>query len=147
VGYVVLIYKANSQDMERIYEDFQLVRPTIFSTTPRFWNVLYNHYKAGVKLLEDDPELQQDSAKFAKKEEELLRSIEGLLGGRLQSISSGGAATSPAILEFMHRCFSSCRVSNGYVVYLFPLQLTMLDMDPQRHRAFFQIGLLHTIPL
>lgn len=109
-----LLSLTTDQDMERIFEDFQLIRPTIFSSTPRFWNVLYNQYKTGLKQLEEDPELQNNPLKFAQKEEELLKSLEASLGGRLQSVSSGGAATSPAILEFMHRCFSNCRVSNGY---------------------------------
>ncbi len=87
--------------MEFVFEDIALVRPTVLISTPRLYNVLYNEYQ---RCMTNAPD----------QEKQVLEKIRGMLGGRLQSITTGGAPTSTPVLNFLHKCFPKCNITNGY---------------------------------
>ena len=102
----------HSGPVSDIFATLQLVRPTTFSSTPRLWIELYQQYRDALsrKLaanLSDEPTIHE-TLKM-----ECLKSLRGVLGGRTQSIGTGGAATAAEVLQFMRDCFQ-CGVVDGY---------------------------------
>lgn len=107
-------------EMENIFEDIKIIRPTIIVSTPRLWNMLFSEYQ---KFLEDyKKKFQQQEGSveqvsegdFVKKvEEKALSDFSPILGGRLQMIVTGGASTSEAVKSFLKKCFH-CHINDGY---------------------------------
>ena len=130
--------------VHQLFEDFALVRPTIISSTPRFWNLVYNQYlnvryqeyKLYLKsiselrdrvqegqdnvtaltpqelvsvLVEDDVSNATKCIDSLHVPEEVhkmaIKKISSVLGGRQRLVSTGGAPTAPAVMEFLEECF------------------------------------------
>lgn len=64
--------------MNTIYEDFSLVRPTQVTSTPRFWNKLYEEYKEALSA-----ELSQGLS-FDEADKKALMQLQHILGDRLK---------------------------------------------------------------
>ena len=94
-----------------LLETFQLVRPTVFSSTPRLWNSLHAQYCDNLAVacagVTDKRQLEEIEA----SELEIFRAK---LGGRLSTIGTGGAKTSATVLRWMNACFWNATVSDGY---------------------------------
>ncbi|KAL9644932.1 hypothetical protein ABK040_004426 [Willaertia magna] len=90
-------------DMEKIFDDFRLIQPITLSTTPRFYNMLYAEYQKYVKKRESEN----------LPEPYLMSEFKNILGGRMTSIVTGGASTSPDVINWLRQCFK-IPVYNGY---------------------------------
>ncbi|EFC43692.1 predicted protein, partial [Naegleria gruberi] len=91
--------------MDKILEDFQLIQPVTLSTTPRFYNTLLAEYQSRLK--------RNASSSEPVSEFLILNNFKNILGGRITSIVTGGAATSPEVIKFLRDCFK-VPVFNGY---------------------------------
>lgn len=80
-----------------LFDEFQLIRPTLMVAVPRFWNVLFTEFQKMLavyraKLPKRDP----------KKIESCVKAyFANLLGGNLYVIATGGAPTSKAVYNWM----------------------------------------------
>ncbi|EFC37790.1 predicted protein [Naegleria gruberi] len=95
----------NCGEMDKVFDDYQSIQPVTESNTPRFYNILYAEYQR-LKVLEGD-------SLTPEKEEEIMQKVRNMLGGRIKSLVTGGASTSPQVVEFLKECFK-CNVYNGY---------------------------------
>jgi fatty acid CoA ligase FadD9 len=94
-----------SGDMGLIFDDFQALQPTVLSSTPRLYNSIYAEYqKAKVVMRTSGTEVN---------EEQLMQQFSSILGGRMRAMTTGGAATSQEVIDFLRSCFK-CKVYNGY---------------------------------
>ena len=95
---------------ERLFEDLALLRPSAVSGVPRVFNVLMARYEEDLaRARASQPERDPDEL-----EEEVLASLRGVFGDRLQSVSVGSAPPSRALMRFLLRCFRDQRVTEGY---------------------------------
>lgn len=107
-----------------MFDDLVMLRPTLFSSTPRLFNTIYNEYKKALhaalrrleqrklkeseKISEEEstndffPEISEGETE-AEVEKNVLKQFSTLLGGRVEVITAGGAPPSPAVLDFMRR--------------------------------------------
>lgn len=86
---------------ERLFEDLAALRPTAVSTVPRVMDLLHARY-------------QEALLAAPEQEAALLARFRGLLGDRLQAVGVGSAPPSPALMDWLRRCFADCRVTEGY---------------------------------
>jgi thioester reductase-like protein len=85
-------------EMDTLLEELQVCGPTLFISVPRFWNVLYGEFNKIVALYR-----KHMPDKGPRAAEGLARQLfESLMGGRITYAATGGAPTSPAILQWMH---------------------------------------------
>ena len=56
---------------------------------------------------------EHPTAQFASLEEDILREYSTCLGDRIQHLSTGSAPASPAVMDWMKRCFC-VPVTDGY---------------------------------
>lgn len=83
----------------------RILKPTMLSSTPRLFDRLYTEYQKRISIAQaTNQHVDQDV---------LLSQVAQFLGGRMKSITVGGAATSDAVLDFMKKCFK-CAINNGY---------------------------------
>lgn len=94
----------------RLYEDLAALRPTALGVVPRVLDVL--HARFGDELLA--AQRREPARPVAEIEAELYPRFRALLGDRLQAIGVGSAPPTPALLEFLRRCFPDCHVAEGY---------------------------------
>ncbi|KAF0980684.1 hypothetical protein FDP41_013167 [Naegleria fowleri] len=92
-------------EMDRIFEDFASIQPVTLSTTPRFYNMLLAEYQNRKKKNAESAD--------PVPEHVLFREFRHILGGRLTSMVTGGASTSPEVINFLRECFK-IPVFNGY---------------------------------
>ncbi|XP_065899133.1 carboxylic acid reductase-like [Dysidea avara] len=126
-------------NLNLLMEDIQLLEPTTFSTTPRFFNRLYSEYQqlVEVKRLQlqaanpdyDDAMLQQIRA-------EVMSSLKSSFGRRLKIVNVGGAATSKEVLQFMRELFYHCFVIEGYGC----TEISNIAVMDENSKATFQDG-------
>jgi long-subunit acyl-CoA synthetase (AMP-forming) len=95
--------------MENIFEEFKLVRPTTLSAAPRFYDSIHTQYQAGLAEAKE----QLPTANPEELEKQVLEQCRMLLGGDIQWLVIGGAASSQVVKDFMVRCFQ-CKVFDGY---------------------------------
>ena len=100
----------HSRGPAELLHTFELVRPTVFSSTPRLWNVLYAQYCDALTAAREGV---TDEIERREIETVELQKFRQLLGGRLSSIGTGGAKTSATVLRWMNDCFG-CNVTDGY---------------------------------
>jgi fatty acid CoA ligase FadD9 len=117
-----------------ITDTLQLARPTSFSSTPRLWNALFQEYQhllqtnvqevdaaalaaaaaSSAGVVDGNADVGFNAVAFtAKLRARAKQHIRGKLGGRVHNIGTGGAHTTPAVLEFMRECFG-CSVTDGF---------------------------------
>ena len=104
-----------------IGETLEAARPTSFSSTPRFWNTLYQEFQHLLQTGNDNAGgdgdagasgAVGDNAKVLRRNA-AKEAIKARLGGRVVSIGTGGAHTTPDVINFMRECFS-CNVTDGF---------------------------------
>lgn len=93
-------------NMDTFFEQIRLSNVCGFAAPPRIWNILFAKYKALTHGKEDDETVVE------KAKREILQ----IFGTHCRSVSTGGAITAPAVLEFMHNVFKTerIRVTEGY---------------------------------
>ena len=91
-------YCSPRSDLSTLFEDLELVRPTMSSIVPRVCEMLYHHYVAEV-----DRRVAAAGHPDADAIAEAVRTDmrERLLGGRLLAVGCGSAVLSPEIYAFM----------------------------------------------
>ncbi|CAF3631409.1 unnamed protein product [Adineta steineri] len=97
-------------DVNRLMEELALVRPTSFAAPPSIWNKIYAEFKTACSLIN----VHHSVEARAIKEKRLLEQFSKLIPTRCESIQVGGAKVSPAVFNFMKRCFSKCRINESY---------------------------------
>ena len=108
-----------NSDPLNYFSDLKLLRATRVSATPRFWNLFYTEFQS-IFGVESQKYLEAHSKKKLNiQEEEMIRkiafqSIRRILGDRIKDISTGGAAISAQVKEFLFDCFGDDAVSEGY---------------------------------
>ena len=97
-------------DSSRLMEEIALVRPSYFSGAPSIWNKIYTEYKTTLALstAQCPPEAVPD------EKNRLLEQFSKLMPNRCKVITTGGAMTSPIVLDFIKRCFRRCLVHESY---------------------------------
>lgn len=119
-----------------MFDDFALLRPTIVASTPRLWTSLYNEYlkvlyeafskhKANASTLEGAAIATEEMPEQISVEHfdpdqvpaeivgQVMSQFKSRLGGRERMVTTGGAATDPAVLKFIIHCFKGM-VNDGY---------------------------------
>ena len=89
-------YCSPKSDLSTLFEDLELVRPTMSSIVPRVCEMLYHHYVAEV---DRRASAGGDADAIATAVQTDMR--ERLLGGRLLAVGCGSAVLSPEIYAFM----------------------------------------------
>eukprot|EP01132_Coremiostelium_polycephalum_P005512 gene5512-6866_t len=102
-----------SGSMEYLFEDLQLLRPKSIGGVPRFWNYIYSLYKSDrdtvLGMIENPTQDDIDNCEAI-----LTKKYSTFLGDRIKTIVTGGAPTSPDVLDWMARCWDHARISNSY---------------------------------
>jgi fatty acid CoA ligase FadD9 len=92
-------YFSAKSDLSELFNDIQMVRPTIMAVVPRICEMVYQRYQ--VELERRSPGAGDDAA----LRQELIGEIRNvLLGGRLLTGSFGSAPLAPELREFMEAC-------------------------------------------
>ena len=97
-------------DNDRLMEEVAIIRPTSFAGTPAVWNKIYTEFNTALALSTG----HLSPAALQAEEQRLLRHFSKLMPNRCRGISIGGAMVSPAVIEFMKRCFTHCIVDEVY---------------------------------
>ncbi len=96
-----------------IFSTLQVVKPTTFSSTPRLWIELHQQFLDLCSSTQASNQSNGMPTTVDSVRKQCLASLRGVLGGRTKSIGTGGASTSPEVLQFMRDCFE-CSVVDGY---------------------------------
>jgi long-chain acyl-CoA synthetase len=113
-------------DSTKLLDDIQLLKPTIFSSVPRFYNKLFQSittsldhgnrmyryffkkaYQAKIHSL------QHGTVEHSMWDLLVFKPIRKRLGGNVRMMISGAAPVAPHITDFMRICFSTCWIE-GY---------------------------------
>ena len=94
-------FYTSSADLTTLFEDFQIVRPTVLSLFPRVMELIYQHFKSAVARgveqgLGDQSEVDAQVRKTMR---------DSFLGDRLLVVSGGSAPTPPEVIQFVTECF------------------------------------------
>jgi long-subunit acyl-CoA synthetase (AMP-forming) len=117
---------------EELFAELRHVRVTIFSAVPRVYNVIYSQYKEELdrelrrvqrspSSMEDEPQTEPKLHTEPKPLTEPLEVTKArvrarfahVFGDRISALVTGGAPTSPAVLQFLRDTYP-CRVVEGY---------------------------------
>ncbi|CAF0897192.1 unnamed protein product, partial [Didymodactylos carnosus] len=94
----------------KIFEDVQLLQPTILSCTPRFWNVLYLEFQREyLAQLEKHNDSDRDHIRY-----KVLAQFRSMFGERLSYVTTGGAPSGDIVKRFLFDCLGVERVYEGY---------------------------------
>ena len=94
--------KSKAKGMSLLFEEIRKARPSSIAGVPRIWEILYNQFRHTVKEYCQTNHVT-NPAEILIVEQKALDSIYQLLGGRLFAITTGGAPTSPAVMQFLER--------------------------------------------
>ena len=96
--------------------DLAWIQPTTLSCPPRMWNMLHATYKEDIKYaLDRIPPLDRASEKVSEEAESVaIGRFRARLGGRVESVSTGGAKSPTELLRFLKRCFGAGRAHDSY---------------------------------
>ncbi|KNC50594.1 thioester reductase domain-containing protein [Thecamonas trahens ATCC 50062] len=97
-------------DMDRIFDELALLRPTMFASVPRFYNLLYSKYQAA---LDAALAAAPPSTNPIEVDNAVVSSFSSVLGGRTQYIVTGSAPTSAEVKRFLRRAFA-CPLYDGF---------------------------------
>eukprot|EP01130_Rhizamoeba_saxonica_P006170 TRINITY_DN2449_c0_g1_i1.p1 TRINITY_DN2449_c0_g1~~TRINITY_DN2449_c0_g1_i1.p1 ORF type:complete len:1031 (+),score=216.99 TRINITY_DN2449_c0_g1_i1:389-3481(+) len=98
------------RNMQHLFEEIRIVRPTEVSFVPRIWNMLYNDYCQKLEY-EIESNINED-IKVIK--DRIMDHFSKILGDRISRISTGSAYTSESVKSWLKQCFSKCFFSEGY---------------------------------
>ncbi|MFO0554412.1 MAG: thioester reductase domain-containing protein [Polyangiaceae bacterium] len=92
----------------QLMEELRALEPTVFSSVPRIFDVLYSTYerRKGALLAEGLDSAAADGAALSEARQ--------TFGGRLFAIGVGSAPVSPTVFAFIKRCFADIWVTEGY---------------------------------
>ena len=102
-GRMLICSSTAISNIEILYKEIQLVRPTFLVGTPLFWNSVYQKYQNDCiySKLKNPGESMNDIAQLQLKE------IKQIFGNRLNSVTTGGAKISDSVLKFLQNCFTN----------------------------------------
>ncbi|XP_019858162.1 PREDICTED: carboxylic acid reductase-like isoform X1 [Amphimedon queenslandica] len=128
-GYKAGIYRGT---IEHLFDDMRMVRPTVITSTPRFFLTIYNKYQQALLeeyrqyLSKQDKPVSQtgtdeppspDSLDLSQAPYEVKDIVKDrfneYFGGRERLIGVGGAAVPPPLIQFLSRVFNGL-VQDGY---------------------------------
>uniref|UniRef100_A0A6B2KX40 Carrier domain-containing protein n=1 Tax=Arcella intermedia TaxID=1963864 RepID=A0A6B2KX40_9EUKA len=98
-----------SGDMSRLLEDTKLVKPSSLVFPPRIYTKLYNEFQQTLAMLTAGKSVEEHDL----IENNLRRQFCEDLGGRIWNITTGGAPTSPEVIDFLRKTYS-CSVDESY---------------------------------
>lgn len=106
-------------NMEKFFEELQIVNPTIISAAPRFYDIIFSHYKEAlieyksktIKLEEN--EFQKTEFEEIQSNLNVLKQFNHILGNSIQVLIVGGAICSKSTHDFIQKCFN-LPLFNGY---------------------------------
>jgi fatty acid CoA ligase FadD9 len=112
-------YCSPKGDLSTLFEDLELVRPTMSSLVPRVCELLYHHY-----LAEVDKKIAAGADAESASQEVKTHMREKLLGGRLLSVGCGSASLAWETYAFMEDMldmhmpigYSSTEIAGGTVM-------------------------------
>lgn len=108
-----------------LFDDMIELRPTIFPSVPRLWNILYAKVHTGVEakgsfttsVFQYAYSQKQDHLKDGTFKhgiwDKVFADVRAKVGGRVRLMVTGSAPIAPHIMEFLRICFS-CVVIEGY---------------------------------
>lgn len=108
-----------------LFDDMMELKPTIFPSVPRLFNILYAKVMTGVEAKGAVTSAIFSYAYSSKQEglksgvvthglwDKVFTDVREKLGGRVRLIVTGSAPIAPHIMEFLRICFS-CPVIEGY---------------------------------
>ncbi|KYQ89825.1 hypothetical protein DLAC_09801 [Tieghemostelium lacteum] len=99
-----------------LFDDLKLLRVHSLWGVPRFWNFLYSQFQADLLeetkknlLLDEELRIPEDTLYSM-----VLVKFHNMFGGRVRTLVTGGAPTSPEVKEFMNKCWPNSMVSDSY---------------------------------
>jgi long-subunit acyl-CoA synthetase (AMP-forming) len=97
---------------ERLREDLRAVRPTVLSSTPRFWGDLHSEYEAALAAALASVPRDDERAIGTLRERCALAVFRDVLGGRVRVAATGGAPTPASVKRWLQ--FLPMMVHEGY---------------------------------
>lgn len=91
----------HSGDMSKIFEEHQLVNPTMVSAPPKLYDQIYKIYQSSIILMkENNPTMPMEEIEMHCKQY-----IKTILGNSIQILIIGGACSSKKVKEFIENTF------------------------------------------
>jgi long-subunit acyl-CoA synthetase (AMP-forming)/thioester reductase-like protein len=97
---------------ERLRADLRAVRPTVLSSTPRFWGDLHSEYEAALAAALPTVPRDDERALGTLRERCALAVFRDVLGGRVRVAATGGAPTPASVKRWLQ--FLPMMVHEGY---------------------------------
>jgi long-subunit acyl-CoA synthetase (AMP-forming) len=97
---------------ERLRDDLRAVRPTVLSSTPRFWGDLHAEYEAALAAALPSIDAADERALGTLRERCALAVFRDALGGRVRVAATGGAPTPASVKRWLQ--FLPMMVHEGY---------------------------------
>lgn len=97
---------------ERLRDDLRAVRPTVLSSTPRFWGDLHAEYEAALAAALPSIDAADERALGTLRERCALGVFRDALGGRVRVAATGGAPTPASVKRWLQ--FLPMMVHEGY---------------------------------
>lgn len=93
------VYFTGKSDLSTIFEDIGLARPTFIGLVPRICEMIFQRYK-----IEFDRRAPAVADRKSLRDELLVETRDGLLGGRFLAANFGSAPLAPDLRAFMEHC-------------------------------------------
>lgn len=87
-------------NMENIFEEHQLVNPTMIIAPPKFYDQIYNNYQTLLTSLCNNDNIPIEDAQTICKQ-----NLKYILGNRMKIMLVGGASSSENVRQFISDCF------------------------------------------
>lgn len=101
----------NKEMGQEFFDDLRIVRPTNLAGVPAIWNKIYSQFNVALASLKSlSPVIEHPTI-----EKDLRKQFRDMMGGRIIAITTGGAPTSPEVIDFLNKTFQ-CLVFNSYGV-------------------------------
>eukprot|EP01126_Amoeba_proteus_P060712 TRINITY_DN8064_c0_g1_i8.p1 TRINITY_DN8064_c0_g1~~TRINITY_DN8064_c0_g1_i8.p1 ORF type:complete len:998 (-),score=214.16 TRINITY_DN8064_c0_g1_i8:325-3318(-) len=99
-----------SGEMENLFDDSRALRPTFLVFPPRIYNKLHDEFR---KVLDSETKTNPGESEnsILSRVQTLFR--DEMFGGRVMRVTTGGAPTSPGVIQFLKDTFN-CSVSESY---------------------------------
>lgn len=107
LGYGGVMVLSNG-NMEKIFEEHQIVNPTMIIAPPRFYDQIYNNYQTLLSSLCQNSNISLKEAEYICKQE-----IKNILGNRMKVMIVGGASSSEKVRKFISETFGK-HLYNAY---------------------------------
>lgn len=138
---IVMFHGNQDPNMEDLFETFQKVKPSFVTAAPRVWEIIHSAFQVELSKMLEQPEVQQELKNWTEHkteqegiryyyncqtqvstwtspqkqiEQKVMKKFKHVLGGKHEYLVTGGASTSPHILEFLKELFYPVPVYDGY---------------------------------